>query len=323
MEFEFVLSKLPEFLKEKSKSKYSGLVDQKFDIASRKDDNLVLCELKMKVYSGCSAGRIELMEKFNKFVKLILGDEQFRLLLKKGGVKHVYLIGGVLFDISGSPATKQKDEEFGICYNGLMRAKRDIVKTLSSSGAKFTEVQETGPERAFVIRFEVDQICVDIVAVYGNEVIRDLFVGKQTRDIGYFKQQLEKMLYDDLWLGQIITLSERAILDQNFKTNRSLVNFITTMLGNDSILAELKRFGADRSEDTLEKVTTNILKAIEASNQYLVNLKLIPALFIMRSSGEQYSLEDYVADLVQFLSCADLMKDLRKEFSQLFESESK
>jgi hypothetical protein len=43
----------------------------------------------------------------------------------------------------------------------------------------------------------------------------------------------------------------------------------------------------------------------------------------MRSSGEQYSLEDYVADLVQFLSCADLMKDLRKEFSQLFESESK
>jgi hypothetical protein len=322
MEFEFVLSKLPEFLKEKSKSKYSGLVDQKFDIASRKDDNLVLCELKMKVYSGCSAGRIELMEKFNKFVKLILGDEQFRLLLKKGGVKHVYLIGGVLFDISGSPATKQKDEEFGICYNGLMRAKRDIVKTLSDRGTKFDEIQEA-PERAFVIKFEVDEIRIDIVAVYGNEVIKDLFVGKQTRDIGYFKQQLEKMLYDDLWLGQIITLSERAILDQNFKTNKSLVNFITTMLGNDSILAELKRFGADRSEDTLEKVTTNILKAIETSNQYLVNLKLIPALFIMRSSGEDYSLEDYVADLVQFLSCADLMKDLRKEFSQLFESESK
>ena len=130
MEFEFVLKKLPQFLGQKIRLEETELTKQKFDIANKNDDSLALCELKMKVYSGCSAGRIELMEKFNKFVKLTVENEKFRGILKNGGIRHIYLIGGVLFDVEGNSATLPKDEEWGICYNGLMRAKSDIERTL-------------------------------------------------------------------------------------------------------------------------------------------------------------------------------------------------
>lgn len=129
MEFEFVLKKLPQFLGQRISLEETVLTKQKFDIVNKSGDNLALCELKMKVYSGCSAGRIELMEKFNKFIKLIVGNENFRSVLKDGGIKHIYLVGGVLFDIEGEPATTQKDEEWGICYNGLIRAK-NVIRSL-------------------------------------------------------------------------------------------------------------------------------------------------------------------------------------------------
>ncbi len=98
---------------------------------------------------------------------------------------------------------------------------------------------EKSLEEAFAIAFSIDNIDIKIVAVYGNEVIRRLFVGKQKRDLDYFRQQLEGMLYDDLWLGQIISLSERAILDQNFKSSRKLTNFITAIISDNLILRPL------------------------------------------------------------------------------------
>jgi len=179
-------------------------------LKDRADIELVFCE-KMKVYSGCTAGRIEMMEKFNKFTKLIIEDKTFRGCIKNAGIKNVFLIGGILFDIQGEPATMQKDEEWGICYNGLLRGKNDILKTLEDKKIQYKIDEEKLPERAFFIKYVVEDIKVNIIAVYGNEVIRSLFVGKQKYDIKYFKKQLEEILYDDLWLGHIITISENSV----------------------------------------------------------------------------------------------------------------
>jgi hypothetical protein len=310
MKFEFVLTRLPQFLGQQISLEETELTKQKFDIANKSKNNLVLCELKMKVYSGCSAGRIELMEKFNKFVKLVVGNEPFRICLKNGGIKRIYLVGGVLFDIEGNPATTQKDEEWGICYNGLTRAKNDIIRTLKDRSITYSIDEKKLPEKAFIISFSIDKIDLKIVAVYGNEVIRKLFIGKQTRDIGYFKQQLEGMLYDDLWLGQIITLSERAILDQNFKNYKRLDNFITAIMSNNSIKTEIERFRNTRNENILAEVTQQIINALETSNIELSKIKLIPAELMIKFSGEEYSLKDYIADIVQFLSCEPVMRSL-------------
>lgn len=312
IEFEFVLKKLPQLLGQDVRLKETTLTKQRFDIANKSGDNLVLCELKMKVYSGCSAGRIELMEKFNKFVKLVAANKGFKNILKNGGIKQIYLIGGVLFDIEGNPATAQKDEEWGLCYNGLIRAKNDIVRTLKDEGITYSIDEKKLPEKAFIIRFSVEDIDIKIVAVYGNEVIRRLFIGREKHDISYFKHQLEGMLYDDLWLGQIITLSERAILDQNFKKDRRLVNFITTILADNLIVSEIERFRNNRNEKILREVTQQITDSLKISHRELLEIKLIPAEFIIKSSGEEYSLEDYIADIVQFLSCKKVIRGIKR-----------
>lgn len=306
MEFEFALMKLPSLLGQTIKLEETELTKQKFDIINKSNDNLVFCELKMKVYSGCTAGRVELMEKFNKLTKLIIGNQPFRNCIKNAGIRNVFLIGGILFDIQGEPATTQKDEEWGICYNGLVRGKNDIIKTLKDKNVQHKIDEEKLPEKAFLIEFVVDGIKVNIIAVYGNEVIKSLFVGKQKYDIEHFKKQLEEMLYDDLWLGQIITISERSVLDQNFKKNKNLNNYVISILKNDEILLEVKKFQLSRNNKTLEKVTDRAIEMIKQYDKNLLNISPTPAEIIIKSSGEDYNIRDYVADIIQFLSCEDV-----------------
>lgn len=310
MEFEFALMKLPQWLGQTTKLGDSELTKQKFDIVNKSKENLAFCELKMKVYSGCTAGRVELMEKFNKFTKLIIADQVFRNCIKNGGIKNVFLIGGILFDIQGEPATRQKDEEWGICYNGLLRGKNDIIKTLKDRNIQYNIDEEKLPEKAFLIKFIIDGIQVNVVAVYGNEVIKSLFVGEQKHNIEHFKKQLEKMLYDDLWLGQIIAMSERAVLDQNFKKNKNLNNYITSILRNNEILSEVKKFQLSRDDKTLKEVTVKIIDMIKQYDKNLLDIRPTPAEVIIKSSGEDYNIRDYVADIIQFLSCKDVVNAL-------------
>ncbi len=311
MEFEFNLKKLPQLLGHNINLKEPELSKLKFDIVNKNKDNLVFCELKMKVYSGCTAGRIELMEKFNKFIKLIIEDQNLRSCIKSANIKNIFLLGGVLFDIKGEPATLQNDKEWGICYNGLIRGKNDILKTLRDNNIQYKIEEEKLLERAFMIEFFIEDIKVSIIAVYGNEVIKTLFVGEQKYDIRHFKKQLEEMLYDDLWLAQIITISERTILDQNFKKNKKLNNYVLSILKNEKIVSEIKEFYLNKDINTLEKITEEALEMIKNYDKDLFGIKSIPAEIIIKSSGEDYDIKDYIADIIQFLSCKEVMEVLK------------
>lgn len=311
MEFEFALMKLPQLLGQTINLEESELTKQKFDIVNKSKDNLAFCELKMKVYSGCTAGRVELMGKFNKFTKLIIGNQSFRNCIKDAGIRNIFLIGGILFDIQGEPATTQKDEEWGICFNGLLRGKNDIVKTLKDKNVQHKIDEEKLPEKAFLIEFVIDSIKVKIIAVYGNEVIKSLFVGEQKHGIEHFKKQLEGISYDDLWLGQIITMSERAVLDQNFKKNKNLNNYVTSILKNDEMLSEVNKFRLSRNKKTLGEVTLRLIEIIKNYDKNLLKISPTPAEIIIKLSGEDYDTKDYVADIVQFLSCKDVVNTLQ------------
>ena len=305
--FEFVLMKLPQWLGQNIKFEESELTKQKFDIVNKSKDNLAFCELKMKVYSGCTAGRVELTEKFNKFIKLIISNLSFRECIKNAGIKKVFLIGGILFDIQGEPATTQKDKEWGICYNGLIRGKNDIIRTLKDRNIQYIIDETKVSEKAFLIKFEIDNIKVNITTVYGNEVIKTLFVGNQRYDIRYFKNQLQEMLYDDLWLGQIITMSERAVLDKNFRRNKNLNNYVTSILRNKEILSEIKKFQLNRSNKILEEVTNKVIEMVKKYDENLLDIRPTPAEIIIKSSGEDYNIKDYIADIIQFLSCEEII----------------
>lgn len=60
----------------------------------------------------------------------------------------------------------------------------------------------------------------------------------------------------------------------------------------------------------LREVTQYIIDSVRTSNRELLQIKPIPAELIVSYSGEEYSLEDYVADIVQFLSCEKVNKVL-------------
>jgi len=134
---------------------------------------------------------------------------------------------------------------------------------------------------------------------------------KQKYDIKHFKKQLEEMLYDDLWLGQIITMSERAVLDQNFKKNKNLNNYVITILKNNEILSEIRKFQLNKDIKTLKEVTDKIIKLIGKYDKNLLNIRPTPAEIIIKSYGEDYNIKDYVVDIIQFLSCKEVVNILR------------
>jgi hypothetical protein len=311
--FELTLINLPKWLGQNIRLEKNELTKQKFDIVSKNGNNLVFCELKMKVYSGCTAGRIELMDKFNKFIKLLIRDQSFRSCLMNSGIENIFLICGILFDIQGNPATVEKDKEWGICYNGLTRGKEDIIKTLEDKKVKYELDEERLSEKAFGIEFMVDDIKVNILAVYGDEVIERLFVGKQKYTIEHFKNQLEGILYDDLWLGQIITISERTVLELNFKKNKKLNNYVISILKSKEILEEIKNFQQDRTIEKLEEITRRVLKIIDQNDKNLSSISPTPAEMMIVLYDKNYKREDYVADIIQFLSCNEIIRFLQSE----------
>jgi hypothetical protein len=315
--FELTLINLPKWLGQNIRLEKNELTKQKFDIVSKNGNNLVFCELKMKVYSGCTAGRIELMDKFNKFIKLLIRDQSFRSCLKNSGIENIFLICGILFDIQGNPATVEKDKEWGICYNGLTRGKKDIIKTLEDKKVKYELDEERLSEKAFGIEFMVDDIKVNILAVYGDEVIKRLFVGKQKYTIEHFKNQLEGILYDDLWLGQIITISERTVLELNFKKNKKLNNYVISILKSKEILEEIKNFQQDRTIEKLEEITRRVLKIIDQNDKNLSSISPTPAEMMIVVYDKNYKREDYVADIIQFLSCNEIIRFLQSEVEKI------
>jgi hypothetical protein len=315
--FELTLINLPKWLGQNIRLEKNELTKQKFDIVSKNGNNLVFCELKMKVYSGCTAGRIELMDKFNKFIKLLIRDQSFRSCLKNSGIENIFLICGILFDIQGNPATVEKDKEWGICYNGLTRGKEDIIKTLEDKKVKYELDEERLSEKAFGIEFMVDDIKVNILAVYGDEVIKRLFVGKQKYTIEHFKNQLEGILYDDLWLGQIITISERTVLELNFKKNKKLNNYVISILKSKEILEEIKNFQQERTIEKLEEITRRVLKIIDQNDKNLSSISPTPAEMMIVVYDKNYKREDYVADIIQFLSCNEIIRFLQSEVEKI------
>ena len=51
---------------------------------------------------------------------------------------------------------------------------RDIIKTLENSGIKYEINENNLEEKAFTIKFTIEGININIIAVYGNEVIKSL-----------------------------------------------------------------------------------------------------------------------------------------------------
>lgn len=311
IEFEFKLTKLPKILGQEIKLKETKLTEQKFDIFNKSADKLVFCELKMKTYSGCTAGRIELMEKFRKFLELITTNHNFVNCLKNAGIKEVHLFGGVLFNISGEEATKAGDVDWGLCYNGLIRGKNDLISDLEKYKIDYTLIDNSDTD-AFTITFELDEINFIVSAIYGNKVIEKLYFDNNLRNIDFLRERLEKIQYDDIWLAQTISLSERTVLHQFFKNHEDYCNFIIMFLKHKELQAILKQFNHNKSQQNLIACTQRAKDIIYSKEPNLQSISNIPAIPIIAATGIDYSFDDYLADIIQILSSSKVLNELFK-----------
>lgn len=75
MKFEFKLKKIPQLWGENINLNIPDSKNFQFDIVCRNKNSLSFCELKMKIYSGCTAGRLEVLREFREFIKFVYEND--------------------------------------------------------------------------------------------------------------------------------------------------------------------------------------------------------------------------------------------------------
>jgi hypothetical protein len=86
---------------------------------------------------------------------------------------------------------------------------------------------------------------------------------------------------------------------------------VLSILKNGKIVSEIKEFYINKDIKILEKITNEVLEMIKNYDKDLLEIKPIPAEIIIKSSGEDYDIKDYIADIIQFLSCKEVMEVLK------------
>jgi hypothetical protein len=262
----------------------------------KESESIVFIELKNRIDSGGTAARREIWnKKFKNFLTLISniqkklyrkGSYTFSLieLFKYFGIKHIEFYIGILFDTEGKPATRQSDKEHGF-YSSSEEGYRDL-KVFMSSLPNVRIINEDPNTLTLDVRIErFEDFSIRFSSVYGNEIPKALFKK------GYSISDLLILRYDDIWLGQLTAISERAFL-LKFQENTTLI--IKSILQRDFKARELydEFINSEGAEDLLIKLVNYLLR--KYSEEFKTNY--IPP-------GKQA--DEYIADIIQVLASAE------------------
>jgi hypothetical protein len=192
------------------------------------EKTMVLVELKNRVDTGGTAGRREIWtsEKFGIFVEYLKSnkklfrksDKEFSLaeLLESFGIKSVEIYIGVLFDKGDNPATLQSDKTNG--FYSSSKQGFEYLKNLIKQSSAIKIINEEPENLQMELSLRYSRLKVKIGALYGNDITLKLF--RKSFPVS----DLLLLRYDDIWLSQLITIDERAMLLKYKK------NFTTTFL---------------------------------------------------------------------------------------------
>lgn len=190
---------------------------------------MVLVELKNRVDTGGTAGRREIWtsEKFGIFVEYLKSNKklfrkshkEFSLaeLLESFGIENFEIYIGVLFDTGDNPATVQSDKTNGF-YSSSKKG-FEYLQNLVKQSSTMKIINEDTENLQMELNLSYSSLKVKIGALYGNDITLKLF--RKSFPVS----DLLLLRYDDIWLSQLITIDERAVLLRHQK------NFTTTFLG--------------------------------------------------------------------------------------------
>ncbi|MEA1912508.1 MAG: hypothetical protein U9N06_01560, partial [candidate division WOR-3 bacterium] len=194
-----------------------------------KDGNaMVLIEIKNRVDSGGTAGRREIWtsEKFGIFAEYLDSnkklfrkkEDEFSLieLLENFEIRDFELYIGVLFDKSDNPATVEADRIHG--FYSSSKQGFEYLRNLIRQSSTINISKEDSENLRMELNLTYSNLKVKIGALYGNDITSKLF--RKSLPVS----DLLLLRYDDIWLSQLITIDERAILLKNQR------NYMTTFL---------------------------------------------------------------------------------------------
>jgi len=257
-----------------------------------KDENaMVLAEIKNRVDNGGTAGRREIWtsEKFGIFVGYINSnkkifrkkEEEFSFieLLESFGIKVLELYIGVLFDKSDNPATVETDRIHG--FYSSSKQGFEYLKNLIKQSPSIDIVKEDSENLQMGLSLTYSNLKVNIGALYGNDITSRLF--RKSLPVS----DLLLLRYDDIWLSQLITIEERAILLKNGR------NYMTTFLDllkrdRDLRIRYDDLINSECEEIKLERIIDYLLDKYSTDFEN----RLLPA-------GKDK--EGYLADIIQVL----------------------
>jgi len=315
---ELHLKYLPSKLLGDTECKWIGADDDDVttDVVNRVGDTLIFFEFKFRVDSGCTAGRREVWEtKFLKIIQhIIVGKKLFEKdstqqslyeVLKKAGINNVELYIGILFDIKGNPATVEEDKKF-ICFGGMQESYQRVLTYLGQNNITYREVRPIDQNtEIFLLEFNFNGIKVKMGAKYANSAIDSLFKGKG-KDLTTIKMLIDSLIYDDLWLSQLIAISERSILlayENNYLlTIEDLLRSDSSIRKKAKLFSQIRYAQEERALKTLIDLVETVLKNYR--NRF-INFPKPIILHLMQAYTKDYSLEDYIADVLQVLIAGD------------------
>jgi hypothetical protein len=274
-----------------------GNKDESTDLGSILSDEktVVLAEIKNRVDSGGSAARREIWtsQKFGIIVEYLLnndkvfrkGAREFSLaeLFKFFNFEKLELYIGILFDIRDSPASIENDKANGFYSTSkegftYLKNKIDFEGTAKILDADLENLQVE-------ILLTTYNLKLKLGALYGNDVTSRLF--RKDSPVS----DLLLLKYDDMWLSQLITIDERAML---LKYQKNYMSTLLDLLKRDRDL-RIKYdaiINSECGETELSAIVNYLLNKYTA----IFEDKILPP-------GKEKA--NYLADVIQVLCMAE------------------
>jgi len=276
---------------------WKGKADVDIDIGNilKGENAVVLMELKNRTDSGGTAGRREIWtKKFRTILEIFARDEkifsdgrkEYTLyeILKLFKIRQIELYVGILFNVDGTPSTKDGDRLQGF-YSSNVEGFNDILRFISSHPAIFRIAKKEKDEENLKIVVSYRDIKIVIGALYGNQIPQKLF----RKD--YPVNELLLLKFDDIWLAQLLSIDERTFL---LKYGKNFMTIFKGLLTRDYETRRLYNLFID-SEGNIGYLKKLVKYLLEKYNKEFEN-KLVP---------NDVTKEQYLADVIFVMASAE------------------
>lgn len=278
-----------------------GDSDEETDLGSviKSENTMVLMEVKNRVDSGGTAARREIWtsQKFGIILRYLIEDKKVYRKHKNGEVEcfsfaemlldfkiqclEMYI--GILFDITDAPASINADRKRGF-YSSSKEGFKYLVDKIRGSG-KF-DIVGLNKERLVVeAKHKPSSITIRCGALYGNEVTEKLFRQKVP------VSDLLLLRYDDIWLSQLIAISERANL---LRSGKNFITIFKEIYIRDQRVRDL--YDDFIKEEGSKRALSELVDYLLSEYSESFSSEFCP------SSKER---DEYLADVIQFLGAVE------------------